>query len=101
LSSEIGRLTGGVVKAYGPHTAGAPWPVISAVRYRLVSVNGRAPLVGTIRLEGGHVWLDLEESGGTVELMHSPPAISRPGLKVYVIGPRTSGVDVEQFGVLR
>jgi hypothetical protein len=97
LRAEIGRLTGAQVEVRGRLAAGT----LTADGYRIVSVDGRPVLMGTVEAaEGGGLRLRTED-GRTVRL-GSPPAEIRAGHKVWVQGPGDPAVQVQvqTFGVI-
>ena len=97
LRGEIGRLSGAEVEVRGRLDAGT----LTAAAYRVVRVDGRPVLVGTVEAApGGGLRLRTEE-GRTVRL-GSPPAELRPGQKVWVQGPGDPAVQVQvqTFGVI-
>lgn len=97
LRAEIGRLTGAQVEVRGRLDAGT----LTAHGYRIVSVDGRPVLMGTVEAaEGGGLRLRTDE-GRTVRLGSPPPEI-RAGQKVWVQGPGDPAVQVQvqTFGVI-
>jgi hypothetical protein len=97
LRAEIGRLTGAQVEVRGRLNAGT----FTADGYRIVSVDGRPVLMGTVEAaEGGGLRLRTDD-GRTVRLGSPPPEI-RVGHKVWVQGPGDPAVQVQvqTFGVI-
>jgi hypothetical protein len=93
LVAELGRLSGAEVEVEGRVDGGE----MEATAYRVVSVDGRPALVGTVEaVPGGGLQLRLDD-GTAVRLGGGADAL-RPGQKVWVQGP--SQVQVQTFGVI-
>lgn len=97
LRGEIGRLSGAEVEVRGRLEAGT----LAAAGYRIVAVDGRPVLAGTLEAapDGG---LRLRTEEGRTVRLGSPPAELRPGQKVWVQGPGDPAdqVQVQTFGVI-
>lgn len=97
LRAEIGRLTGAQVEVRGRLDAGT----FTAHAYRIVSVDGRPVVMGTVEAAaaGG---LRLRTGDGRTVRLGSPPAEIRAGQKVWVQGPGDPAVQVQvqTFGVI-
>lgn len=94
LRDEIGRLSGAQVAVSGRMGRGT----IEASRYRVISVDGRPVLFGTVeRAADGSLALRLDD-GGTVSLRGATTAF-RPGQRIWVQGP--TSVQVQVFGIAR
>lgn len=93
LSAELGRLSGAEVEVEGRVAGGE----MEATAYRLISVDGRPALVGTVEpAPGGGLQLRLED-GSAVRLGAGAEAL-RAGQRVWVQGP--TQVQVQTFGVI-
>lgn len=100
LVPEIQSLTGAVVAIYGTVTDGSPWKTVAAEAYDVVSVDGRRPYVGTLRVTDRGIWLDGER---TWELEGAGEALrSRNGAKVYIVGVMPGNkLIVQSYGIIR
>jgi hypothetical protein len=94
LESEIRRLSGAHVAVTGRRDGGE----IHATDYDVVSVDGRAVMMGTVeRSADGSVHLRLKD-GATARLTGATAELPS-GAKVWVQGPGT--VQVQTYGVIR
>lgn len=92
-AAELRALAGTEVEVAGRAEGG----VLQATGYRLVSVDGRPALVGTVEAApGGGLQLRLED-GSAVRLGGGADRL-RAGQKVWVQGP--TQVQVQTFGVI-
>jgi len=95
LLGELTRLAGAEVEVRGAMAEGS----LRAASYRVLSVDGRPVLVGTVEADpGGGVRLRTED--GRVVALAGPPAELRAGQKVWVQGPGETRVQVQRFGVI-
>lgn len=101
-AAELRELGGVEVEVEGRMTEAG---VFEARGYRIVSVDGRPALAGTVEAApGGGMQLRLEDGGGVVRLEGGTDRL-RPGQKVWVQGPeRVQGsvrqVQVQTFGII-
>jgi hypothetical protein len=106
LEPELRRLSGAIVRVVG-RSAGGPTGGPAAAfgtefdvrSYEVVSVDGERPHVGRVVVRDGEGWL---AAADTVRLVGAPAELtSRPGSKVWVVGPRTGGgIEVRSYGVI-
>jgi hypothetical protein len=85
-------------------TANRPPPPVQAIAatdYEIVSINGRRPVVGVLREQGGEYLVG--EGQAAVRLTIVPDALKRRlGAKVWVVGSQAAGgLAVQSFGVIR
>jgi hypothetical protein len=104
LRDEIGSLIGAEIRAEGMLTANRPPPPVQAIAatdYEIVSINGRRPVVGILREQGGEYRVG--EGEAAVPLTVVPDALKRRlGAKVWVVGSQAAaGLAVQSFGVIR
>lgn len=93
LAGELARLAGAQVEVVGRLGGGT----LTADAYRVVSIDGRPALVGTVQAApGGGLQLRMED--GTVVRLGEAPGALRPGQKVWVQGP--GQVQVQTYGVI-
>ncbi len=93
LSAELGRLAGAELEVEG-RVSGAQ---MEPTAYRVVSVDGRAALVGVVETApGGGLQLRLDD--GSAVVLGGGTGALRAGQKVWVQGP--SQLQVQTFGVI-
>lgn len=95
LAGEIRSLSGARVQVRGRRGANR---TLDATDYDVLSVSGRAVTLGVLERapNGG---LQLRTRDGAALPLQDPPASFRPGMKVWVQGPRPGAVQT--FGVVR
>lgn len=93
LRDEIRALSGARVSVQGRMGRDQ----ITATRYRVISVDGRPVLFGTVERAGDGLALRLDD--GSVVALQGATTAFRPGQKVWVQGP--TSVRVQVFGIAK
>lgn len=101
--AELARLVGAEVRVWGPAGANQP-PVppraIEVRGYEILSIGGARPVVGTLLVRNGEIWLagrdTLRVSDAPIELR------AHEGATVWIVGLVEGGtLRLELYGILR
>ncbi|CAN5817020.1 hypothetical protein BH23GEM3_BH23GEM3_23030 [soil metagenome] len=99
MAGEIGRLSGAEVEVTGTRREDPMYGhSLQASGYRVVSVDGRPVVMGTVEM-GERGRLQLRTNEGQIIRLAGGAGHLRAGQKVWVQGPTT--VDVQTFGVVQ
>ncbi len=100
LRAELAELTGAVVAVEGVRTA-TPRE-FDVASYEIRSIEGERPLVGTLTLFEGAIWLEVE-GDEVVRLVEVPERLrGKVGAKVWILGrPADGGTYPHTYGIIR
>jgi hypothetical protein len=94
LSSLIGHVAGAEVSATGTLTG----KLLDPTRFTVQSVDGQAAIDGTLRTEGGSLFIVTPDGVRTRIAAPPPPLLGHDGARVWITGDPTKSVS--SFGFI-
>jgi hypothetical protein len=94
LSTVIGRVAGAEVSVTGTPSG----TQLAASRFIVRSVDGQPAIDGTLRTEGGALYIVTENGSRTRIAAPPPPLVGKEGARVWITGDPAKGV--QSFGFI-